>query len=316
MVIYPEGTTTREPDLWPMRGKTGAARLRAGHRRAGDPDREVGRRSGSSTRAPTSCGCVPRTPVTVVAGPPVDLSRWAGEPRRPRAMLEEMTDAHHAARSATCSPRSAAATPPPLWTPGRGRAGAGRRRTSVSIGRRGRGARRRLLGHRVREGARRRRARRDDLGPARGGRRGDPASSGATRTTCPALRLPERVTATTDAAEALDGAELVVLAVPSQTLRGNLADWAGAPRPRRHAGHPDEGHRARHHQADERGDRARPPGSPPDRVAVVTGPNLAAEIAAEQPAATVVAVHRHRPGRRWCSRRSPRRTSGRTPTTT
>ena len=27
MVIYPEGTTTREPDLWPMRGKTGAARL-------------------------------------------------------------------------------------------------------------------------------------------------------------------------------------------------------------------------------------------------------------------------------------------------
>ena len=40
-------------------------------------------------------------------------------------------------------------------------------------------------------------------------------------------RLPERVTATTDAAEALDGAELVGLAVPSQTLRGNLADWAG-----------------------------------------------------------------------------------------
>jgi 1-acyl-sn-glycerol-3-phosphate acyltransferase len=27
VVIYPEGTTTREPDLWPMRGKTGAARL-------------------------------------------------------------------------------------------------------------------------------------------------------------------------------------------------------------------------------------------------------------------------------------------------
>src|SRR5689334_19720042 len=27
VLIYPEGTTTREPDLWPMRGKTGAARL-------------------------------------------------------------------------------------------------------------------------------------------------------------------------------------------------------------------------------------------------------------------------------------------------
>ena len=38
---------------------------------------------------------------------------------------------------------------------------------------------------------------------------------------------PDGVTATADAAEAIDGAELVVLAVPSQTLRGNLADWAG-----------------------------------------------------------------------------------------
>ena len=27
IIIYPEGTTTREPNLWPMRGKTGAARL-------------------------------------------------------------------------------------------------------------------------------------------------------------------------------------------------------------------------------------------------------------------------------------------------
>ena len=28
VVVYPEGTITRDPDLWPMRGKTGAARLR------------------------------------------------------------------------------------------------------------------------------------------------------------------------------------------------------------------------------------------------------------------------------------------------
>ena len=27
VVIYPEGSLTRDPDLWPMRGKTGAARL-------------------------------------------------------------------------------------------------------------------------------------------------------------------------------------------------------------------------------------------------------------------------------------------------
>ena len=27
VAIYPEGTLTRDPDLWPMRGKTGAARV-------------------------------------------------------------------------------------------------------------------------------------------------------------------------------------------------------------------------------------------------------------------------------------------------
>ncbi|WP_348534992.1 lysophospholipid acyltransferase family protein [Pseudolysinimonas kribbensis] len=27
IVLYPEGTLTRDPELWPMRGKTGAARL-------------------------------------------------------------------------------------------------------------------------------------------------------------------------------------------------------------------------------------------------------------------------------------------------
>ena len=70
----------------------------------------------------------------------------------------------------------------------------------------------------------------------RRGRRGDPRPTGATRTTCPALRLPERVTATGDPAEAIAGAELVVLAVPSQTLRGNLAGWAGHLGPGRHAG--------------------------------------------------------------------------------
>ena len=44
----------------------------------------------------------------------------------------------------------------------------------------------------------------------------------------PAVKLPERIRATADVGEALDGAELVVIAVPSQTLRGNLAEWAPA----------------------------------------------------------------------------------------
>ena len=39
----------------------------------------------------------------------------------------------------------------------------------------------------------------------------------------PRITLPRALVATSDAAEALDGAELVVLAMPSQTLRDNLA---------------------------------------------------------------------------------------------
>jgi glycerol-3-phosphate dehydrogenase (NAD(P)+) len=104
----------------------------------------------------------------------------------------------------------------------------------------------------------------------------------------PAVRLPERVTATSDAGRAITGADLVVLAVPSQTLRGNLADWVGFLGP--------DATLVSLMKGVELGTSKRmseviveTAGVPADRVAVVSGPNLAAEIAAEQPAATVVA---------------------------
>ena len=104
----------------------------------------------------------------------------------------------------------------------------------------------------------------------------------------PALRLPERVTATADPREALAGADLVVLAVPSQTLRANLSDWARFIVP--------DSTLVSLMKGIELGTTKRmseviseAAGVTPDRVAVVSGPNLAAEIAAEQPAATVVA---------------------------
>ncbi|MEU5787027.1 NAD(P)H-dependent glycerol-3-phosphate dehydrogenase [Micromonospora purpureochromogenes] len=104
----------------------------------------------------------------------------------------------------------------------------------------------------------------------------------------PDLRLPERVTATGEAAKAISGAELVVLSVPSQTLRGNLADWAGHLAP--------DSTLVSLMKGIELGTTRRmseviveTAGVSPDRVVVVSGPNLAPEIAAEQPAATVVA---------------------------
>ncbi|MFI6760674.1 NAD(P)H-dependent glycerol-3-phosphate dehydrogenase [Micromonospora sp. NPDC050417] len=104
----------------------------------------------------------------------------------------------------------------------------------------------------------------------------------------PELRLPHRVTATGDASAAIAGADLVVLAVPSQTLRGNLADWA--------AFIDRDATLVSLMKGIELGTTKRmsqviveTAGVAEDRVAVVSGPNLAAEIAAEQPAATVVA---------------------------
>jgi glycerol-3-phosphate dehydrogenase (NAD(P)+) len=104
----------------------------------------------------------------------------------------------------------------------------------------------------------------------------------------PAVRLPERVAATSIAAEAIKDADVVVLAVPSQTLRGNLADWASYLAP--------DATLVSLMKGIELGTTRRmseviveTAQVAPDRVVVVSGPNLAAEIAAEQPAATVVA---------------------------
>jgi glycerol-3-phosphate dehydrogenase (NAD(P)+) len=104
----------------------------------------------------------------------------------------------------------------------------------------------------------------------------------------PGVRLPARVTATSDLAEAVDGADLVFLAVPSQTLRGNLGDWAP------HL--PADATLISLMKGIELGTTKRmsqviveSAGVELDRVVVVSGPNLAPEIAAEQPAATVVA---------------------------
>ncbi|MEW1913285.1 NAD(P)H-dependent glycerol-3-phosphate dehydrogenase [Kitasatospora sp. NPDC085895] len=104
----------------------------------------------------------------------------------------------------------------------------------------------------------------------------------------PGIDLPARVRATTDAAEALAGADFAVLAVPSQTLRANLAAWAPLIEPQTvlvslmkgiELGTAERMSEVIQEVA----------GVGPERVAVVSGPNLAMEIARRQPAASVVA---------------------------
>jgi glycerol-3-phosphate dehydrogenase (NAD(P)+) len=108
----------------------------------------------------------------------------------------------------------------------------------------------------------------------------------------PGIRLPESLRATADPALALDGAEAVVLGVPSQTLRTNLAAWrdllpAGATLVSLAKGI-ELGTGKRMSEV-----VAEVAGVPAEQVAVVSGPNLAMEIAAQQPTATVVACADH-----------------------
>ncbi|GAB3374317.1 lysophospholipid acyltransferase family protein [Micromonospora halotolerans] len=112
VVIYPEGTTTREPGLWPMKGKTGAARLALATGAPVIPLAMVGPEKLFDPRT-ARVGLRPRTPVTVVAGPPIDLSRWAGATPT-RAILEEMTDTIML-RIRDMVAEIRGGTPPPLW---------------------------------------------------------------------------------------------------------------------------------------------------------------------------------------------------------
>jgi len=82
VIVYPEGTASRDPGLWPMVGKTGAARLALS---TGVPVIPVAH-WGAQDILPYGTKRVrlfPRKTVRMAAGPPVDLSRYAGQ--RPTA---------------------------------------------------------------------------------------------------------------------------------------------------------------------------------------------------------------------------------------
>ncbi|MFC8293291.1 NAD(P)H-dependent glycerol-3-phosphate dehydrogenase [Streptomyces sp. NPDC057242] len=104
----------------------------------------------------------------------------------------------------------------------------------------------------------------------------------------PGVELPAAVTATAVPAEAAADADFTVLVVPSQTLRGNLAAWTPLLAPDTvlvslmkgvELGTAKRMSEVITEVAD----------VPAERVAVLTGPNLAKEIAARQPAAAVAA---------------------------
>jgi len=108
----------------------------------------------------------------------------------------------------------------------------------------------------------------------------------------PGVTLPASLRSTSDPRVALDGATTVVLAVPSQSLRHNLTAWRGLIDPAATLVSLAKGV--------ELGTLKRMSevvvevmGMPQGQVAVVSGPNLAKEIAAEQPTASVIGCTDH-----------------------
>ncbi|MDT0302427.1 lysophospholipid acyltransferase family protein [Streptomonospora wellingtoniae] len=79
VIFYPEGTCTRDPDLWPMAARTGVARLALSTGVPVVPLAHWGEqhllRYGTAKLRP-----FPRKRVQMVAGPPVDLSAYRGKP--------------------------------------------------------------------------------------------------------------------------------------------------------------------------------------------------------------------------------------------
>ncbi|MFE7211221.1 NAD(P)H-dependent glycerol-3-phosphate dehydrogenase [Streptomyces sp. NPDC001698] len=104
----------------------------------------------------------------------------------------------------------------------------------------------------------------------------------------PDVVLPASLTATTDPATALEGADYVVLSIPTQSLRDNLAAWApyipdNAVIVSLMKGiETDTGLRASQVVT-------KVTGAPADRIAVLSGPNLAREIMDGRPAAATIA---------------------------
>ena len=90
VVVYPEGTLTRDPDLWPMAGKSGAARIAL---ETGCPVIPVGQWGAQDVLPPYSARprVVPRKRILMKAGDPIDLADLLTEPRS-TATINAATD--------------------------------------------------------------------------------------------------------------------------------------------------------------------------------------------------------------------------------
>ncbi len=136
VAIYPEATLTRDPDLWPMAGKTGAARVAL---TTGCPVIPIAQWGAQDLLAPYGRvpHPIPRKPVHVWAGPPVDLAPWQGR-AQDATVLREATEAIVGAITALLEQIRGQRAPAQRWDPrlhDQPRFGAVRRPTRPPAGR-------------------------------------------------------------------------------------------------------------------------------------------------------------------------------------
>ena len=79
IVIYPEGTVSRDAGKWPMAARTGVARLALLSGAPVVPVAQWGSEEILDSYRRKGLHLLPRQPMHVLAGPPVDLSAWQGQ---------------------------------------------------------------------------------------------------------------------------------------------------------------------------------------------------------------------------------------------
>lgn len=115
IIIYPEGTLTRDPGLWPMRGKTGAVRMALEQNIPIIPSAHWGTQE-IMPRYSKKISVFPRKIIRITFGDPVDLSAFVGRPLN-AATLREATEVVMAAVTKLVEELRHETAPVERWNP-------------------------------------------------------------------------------------------------------------------------------------------------------------------------------------------------------